>query len=345
MGPADACSTGVYGIMTLRWRAVLRLFPLWLSLGLLLTLGTGAFGQWPLAPPPDPVAAKAHAVLERHCARCHQQGRLERAKPAANFSNVLQLGDLAREGRLVLGGNPDASRLWTHMMRRLMPYDVFQERNGGTGPDADEILAVRDWIERAAPPRGKRKARPAKAAKGGGGAVDEPVLTVAADKSTYAKGDALRLRISSTADCHLTLVSVDARGLGTVIFPSELASSNALAANQELTVPAADAGYLFRVKEPGKERVIGLCNLGTGAVDDIRHDFERQRFTDLGDYRAFLAKAIAGEVAERDRGTAKPTPVPARRKRRVRSRRPAPPPEPYAAPQKVLRTGVVFEVK
>ena len=307
---------------------------------------TAAFGQWPLAPPPDPVVTKAHAVLERHCARCHQQGRLERAKPAANFANVLQLAELVREGRLVVGGNPDASRLWTHMMRRLMPYDVFQEHGGGAGPDAEEILAVRDWIERAMPPRGKRKARPAKTAKGAGGAAAEPVLRVAGNKSTYAKGDALTLRVASTADCHLTLVSVDVRGRATVIFPSELASSNALAANQEMTVPAADAPYLLRVKEPGKERVIALCNLGTGAADGIRHDFERQRFTDLGEYRAFLAKAIAAEAGERDRGAVKPAPPPTRRKRRVRNRRPAPPPpEPFAAPQKVLRTGVVFEVR
>ena len=332
---------------TMGMRAVSRLCRLWLPLGLVVALGgTAAFGQWPVAPPPDPVVAKAHAVLERHCARCHQEGRLERAKPAGDFGNVLQLGDLVREGRVVLGGNPDASRLWTHMMRRLMPYDVFQEHNGGTGPDAEEILAVRDWIEREPPSRRKRAPRPVRSAKVGAGAAAEPVLTVTADKSMYAKGDTLKLGVASTADCQLTLVSVDVRGRATVIFPSELASGNALAANQELTVPATDAGYLLRVKEPGKERVIALCKLGTGAADGIRHDFERQRFTDLGDYRAFLAKTIAGEAAERERGTARAPQAPTGRKRRVRSRRPTPPPpEPFAAPQKVLRTGVVFEVK
>jgi hypothetical protein len=329
-----------------RWaRVAMRWWAPWLML--MATAGASAIAQQrEPAPPANPTAAKAFGVLEKHCARCHQQGRLERPQPAGKFGNVLHLGELAQAGRLVMPGNADASRLWTHMMRKLMPYDVYQEHNGGTGPDAEEILAVRDWIEREIPPhvrRGLGFAR-AKARKRDATERGEPVLAIAANKNTYRRGDVLTLRVSSTADCHLTLVSVDVRGRGTVIFPNELANGNALAANQELIVPAPDAGYLFRVKEPGMERVVALCNLGTGAVDGIRHDFERQRFTDLGDYRTFLAKAIAEPAVEPDRTAAKPAPVSSRRKRRVQQTAP-PPPEPLAAPQKVLRTGVVFEVR
>lgn len=320
----------------------------WTALWLLLMTAAGpVLAQRVPAVPAAPIAAKAYGVLEKHCARCHQQGRLQRPAPAGKFGNVLQLEQLVRDGRLVTAGNADASRLWTHMMRKLMPYDVYQEMSGGAEPDAEEILAVRDWIEHTPPPRGRRGLGFSNAkvrARARGGTGDDPVLSIAANKTTYARGDELRLQVASSADCRLTLVSVDVRGRGTVIFPNELASSNALAAGETLSIPAADAGYLLRVKEPGNERIVALCNLGPGAADGISHDFERQRFTDLGDYRAFLAKAIAGDTAER--ATVKPAPVSARRKRRVRRHRPAPPaPEPFAAPQKVLRTGVVFEVR
>ena len=38
-----------------------------------------ACAEQPIPVPADPIAAKAFAVLERHCARCHQDGRLTRA--------------------------------------------------------------------------------------------------------------------------------------------------------------------------------------------------------------------------------------------------------------------------
>jgi len=319
-------------------RAGLRWGALW------LLLSSGAAGaalaqQRGPVPPAEPVAAKAFAILERHCARCHQQGRLERGKPAGNFGNVLQLEQLVWQDRLVHGGNPDGSRLWTHMMRRLMPHDVYQEPSGRSGPEPEEILAVRDWIEAEQPPAVRRGARLAKTRGRDlrSGQKAEPALFLAVDKSVHARGDVVTLRISSTAECRLMLVGIDVRGRGTVLFPNELETSNVLAPNQELVVPAPDAAYLLRVKEPGRERVVALCALGAGVPDGIRHDFERQRFTDLGDYRAFLAKAIAGEAIKSP---------PAATARRGRARgTPAPQPEPAAAPHTVLRTGVTFEVR
>lgn len=97
--------------------------------------------------PADPVALRAYRVLEKHCARCHQDGRLERLKPAKNFGNVLRLHDIARDPNLILPGNPDASRLYVQMVKQQMPYDVFQEFSGGPAPSAEELDAVRSWIE------------------------------------------------------------------------------------------------------------------------------------------------------------------------------------------------------
>src|SRR5690242_3848249 len=77
------------------------------------------------APPEalDPAAVAAREVLERHCARCHQSGKLVTAAPAADFANVLELDELARDPALVLPGNPDGSSLYVSMLRRTMPPD------------------------------------------------------------------------------------------------------------------------------------------------------------------------------------------------------------------------------
>jgi hypothetical protein len=306
----------------------------------------GANAEQPISVPADPVAAKAFAVLERHCARCHQDGRLTRPTAAANFRNVLRLDQLVLDPRYVRPGNPDGSRVWTHMMRRLMPYDVFQQHTGGEAPTAEEILAVRDWIEKPEllPARayaGKRRKRSAVARNMRWTSGDE--LMLQADKEDHRRADAITLRVRSRSDCSLTLISIDARGRGTVLFPNDFEPAHRLAAGEELKVPRADAGYRLRLDENGTERIVALCNTATsGAVDGIRHDFERQRFTELGDYRAFLAHALAPEAAPRLQHV---TETVRRGRRRIVRTRPVPLPEPRADPAKVLRTGIVVEVR
>lgn len=296
--------------------------------------------------PGDPAAAKAFAVLERHCARCHQDGRLTRATAAANFRNVLRLDQLVLDPRFVRPGNPDGSRLWTHMVRRLMPYDVFQQHTGGEAPTSDEILAVRDWIEKPEPSpqrpyAGQRRKRSAVARHVRWTSDDE--LMLRADKKSYARGNAITLTVRSRSDCSLTLISIDGKGRGTVLFPNDFEPPQRIVAGEGLKVPRADAGYRLRLNEKGTERIVALCNTATsGAVDGIRHDFERQRFTELGDYRAFLARGLAPEAEPRQQHV---TETVRRGRRRIVRRRPIPLPEPRADPAKVLRTGIVVEIR
>jgi hypothetical protein len=305
-----------------------------------------AHAEQPIPVPSDPVAAKAFAVLERHCARCHQEGRLTRPTAAANFRNVLRLDQLVLDPGYVRPGNPDGSRVWTHMVQRLMPYDVFQQHTGGEAPTPDEILAVRDWIERPEPPTarayaGKRRKRSTAARNMRWTSGEE--LMLRADKDAYARGDAIAFRVRSRSDCSPTLISIDAKGRGTVLFPNDFEPAHRLAAGEELKVPRADAGYLLRLNEKGTERIVALCNTATsGAVDGIRHDFERQRFTELGDYRAFLARALAPEAEPRLQPV---TETVRRGRRRIVRTRPVPQPETRADPAKVLRTGIVVEVR
>ncbi|MEM8686221.1 MAG: DUF4384 domain-containing protein [Pseudomonadota bacterium] len=106
--------------------------------------------------PTDPVAKAAFDVLDKHCARCHQVGKLgKRAKVASNFGNVLKLNELATDSRFVLPGNPDASELIKRTadpVRADMPYDVRNaeltgEDSGFPTPTSDEIAALRTWVK------------------------------------------------------------------------------------------------------------------------------------------------------------------------------------------------------
>jgi hypothetical protein len=105
-------------------------------------------GAQEIAAPEDPVAKKAFEVLEKHCARCHQEGKLSaRERPAKNFGFVLKLDQLASDPHYILPGNAQGSKLFKQIVDKEMPYDVIYE--GAAGPDitADEVLALEAWIK------------------------------------------------------------------------------------------------------------------------------------------------------------------------------------------------------
>lgn len=108
-----------------------------------------------IKPPSDPVAKAAFDVLDKHCARCHQAGKLgDREKVASNFGNVLKLDELATDSRFIFPGNPDASELVKRTadpVRADMPYDVRNaeltgEDSGFPAVSSDDIAALRNWI-------------------------------------------------------------------------------------------------------------------------------------------------------------------------------------------------------
>jgi hypothetical protein len=100
-----------------------------------------------IAEPSDPTALAAFKMLDKHCARCHQDGKLEnRLRPAKNFGDVLDLERLARDPNLIQPGNPDASRIYKQIVKKEMPYDTYYEYTAAE-PTAEEITALRDWIE------------------------------------------------------------------------------------------------------------------------------------------------------------------------------------------------------
>ncbi|MGH6816349.1 MAG: DUF4384 domain-containing protein [Hyphomicrobiaceae bacterium] len=104
--------------------------------------------------PSEGAERKAYQVLDKHCARCHQvgSGRYKRERPAKDFGNILQLAELVRAGQYIQPGNPDASQLYTFIFEKKMPYDVYVEYSGDPEPTAEEVTAIRDWIQGLGPP-------------------------------------------------------------------------------------------------------------------------------------------------------------------------------------------------
>jgi Domain of unknown function (DUF4384) len=129
--------------------------------------------------------------------------------------------------------------------------------------------------------------------------IEPAQLILKTGPTEYKTGEAFTLRVRTTQTCYLTLINIDRNGRGTVVFPNDFEPTNYLEAGKELKVPADGAPYIFRLREPGRETVVGVCQTVNKSPPGIRHDFERQRFTELGDYRAFLNRSAANEPENR----------------------------------------------
>jgi 3-dehydroquinate synthase class II len=115
----------------------------------------------------------------------------------------------------------------------------------------------------------------------------------------YKVNDLPVFTIKAKEDCHLTLINVDGKGEGTVIFPNKFQQDNLLPAGKEAQFPGATAPFQFRLKDPGTETVIAICNATGKEADGIKHDFKKRQFTELGNYRDFLTRQIVVEGAEK----------------------------------------------
>ena len=123
-------------------------------------------------------------------------------------------------------------------------------------------------------------------------------LSLFATKTTYHQNELPVFIVQSDHDCHLTLVDVDDKGTGTVLFPNKFENDTLIKANQAFEYPRPDAPFQFRLKDIGTETVIALCNAKASAVDTIVHHFKQKNFTDLGNYNTFVTRAISVEAKQ-----------------------------------------------
>lgn len=123
-----------------------------------------------------------------------------------------------------------------------------------------------------------------------------PRLVLKTGAASFKIGETLTITARAQESCYLTVINVDRNGRGTVVFPNDFEPNNFIEAGKEMRVPADGAPYVFRLREAGRETIVGICQTGSKVLPGIRHDFERQRFSELGDYKAFLARVNLAET-------------------------------------------------
>ena len=170
-------------------------------------------------------------------------------------------------------------------------------------------------------------------------------LILTTDRASYRPGDLITISARTNAGCYLTIVNIDRQGRGTMLFPNEFEQSNFIEAGRDLQIPGGTAPYQFRVREKGQETVVGICSSTQKIADGIKTDYERQRFTELGDYRAFLNRTFDVEGPgwkTTTRGTADP-----RAKRPVQKGKQEPIPAAQDGPRRATqtRTAILIDVK
>jgi hypothetical protein len=167
-------------------------------------------------------------------------------------------------------------------------------------------------------------------------------LALWTDGQAYKAGDTIVFRAQASRDCYLTLVSVDNDGRATVMFPNDFERNNKIAAGQAIRVPSADAQYRFRLADPGQELLVGICSATHASLKSIVHNYDRLRFTVLGDWELFLREPPRLEVAgQDDAATDRPRPL----RQRWRRRRKAQVAKRPEGPDVSARTAIVIEVQ
>jgi hypothetical protein len=122
------------------------------SAAALLFASAAAAQVTPIYSPSNDLEKKAQEILDKHCARCHQDGKLvNKEKPSKGFGDVMQLDALIGNTNRVRAGNPDASPMFQTIVNKQMPYDVYQEgAYDKPSPTEAELSTLREWIEKGA---------------------------------------------------------------------------------------------------------------------------------------------------------------------------------------------------
>lgn len=125
-----------------------RLARVWMVLVLAVASSAGAQD----APPANPLAEKAAAILQRNCLLCHN-GPGSVSKAAFDVRSVESMN----ESDVIRGGKPEESQLWVMAHRGTMPPRSQPQLARLIGEDS-QILA--EWIKAGAAPFKKPEARP-----------------------------------------------------------------------------------------------------------------------------------------------------------------------------------------
>ena len=152
--------------------------------------------------------------------------------------------------------------------------------------ELDHLFSLLQGIDVPAPPSSGGFLREVKSEIG---------LSMWIDKPRPVPGDAVAIKAQTDSTCYLTVVSVDAAGVATVLFPSDFQPDNLLSVGQTVSIPGPDAPFQLRYKAEGSETILGRCSANAMPPFGIEHDFERQRFTVLGNWENFIEDTLVTE--------------------------------------------------
>ncbi|MBA2124873.1 hypothetical protein DLM45_01365 [Hyphomicrobium methylovorum] len=119
------------------------------------------------------------------------------------------------------------------------------------------------------------------------------------DKPRPVPGDLITVKAEADNDCYLTVISVDAAGIATILFPNDFERDNRLTAAKPISIPGKAAPFQLRFKSEGSETLLGRCSTSATPPIGIEHDFERQRFTALGNWENFIQDTLVTEAEMR----------------------------------------------
>jgi hypothetical protein len=117
-------------------------------------------------------------------------------------------------------------------------------------------------------------------------------LVLFSDKSVYYVNEHPVFTVKSHVDCHLELHNVDKTGHGTVIYPNKYQQRNFLKAGKTFQFPGPKSPFDFRLRDPGVETVIAVCNATGKTVHGIKHNYRKAAFTPVPDYNKRLTRQI-----------------------------------------------------
>ncbi|AGK57897.1 hypothetical protein HYPDE_31113 [Hyphomicrobium denitrificans 1NES1] len=120
-------------------------------------------------------------------------------------------------------------------------------------------------------------------------------LSMWLDKPRPVPGDLVTVKVEADNDCYLTVISVDAAGVATVLFPNDFEPDNLLSAAKPVSIPPAEAPFQLRYKSEGSETLLARCSTSATPPIGIEHDFEHQRFTALGNWENFIEDTLVTE--------------------------------------------------
>ena len=210
-------------------------------------------------------------------------GLARRYREGANFEVALGETGLARD--VFMAELTDTKGPAAPLARRLLHGNISR-------PELERLFSLLQGIDDPAP-------TPSAAAGFLRDTKSEIGLSMWIDKPRPAPGDLVTVKTEADNDCYLTVISVDAKGSATVLFPNDFERDNLITAGKAVSIPPPEAPFQLRFQSEGSETLLARCSTSAAPPVGIEHDFERQRFTALGNWENFIEDTLVTEAEMR----------------------------------------------